>query len=237
MNVTIWGGAGFLGSHLVDRYLADGHHVTVVDDLRTGALTNLAHVLNQPDFRFEPADPARTALSASRADLRIEVAPDASAVKIHAGPLDTRVARVFETYGPRMRPSDGGLIPLLIRETLAGEALSIRVDGEQARGFLYVDDAVEGIVRLAASPDACGASVDLAHPERMPLREVGELIARLAGVQLRFTQQNLQWREAVRALPDVTIARESLGWEPRTGLREGIVRTFDWLAAAGRAVS
>jgi len=239
LHVLISGGAGFLGSHLVDRYLADGHEVTAVDDLSNGALMNLTQVINHRRFRFHPADPRGTPAGSPHPDLRFVIAPDASAVSILAGPLDLRVAHVFGAYGPRAG-AQGSVIPLLFGRALAAEPLQIASQGHRTRTFVFVDDVIEGIVRLATRPDAVGAQIDLCGAEPVSELELATRIARVAGIPLRISAQHRPLGSCdlrLRRLPDDEPARRMLGWEPRVGLDEGLARTLDSLRATRRAVS
>jgi nucleoside-diphosphate-sugar epimerase len=150
------------------------------------------------------------------------------ATRVRLGAVDARIVRIFNTYGPRMRIGDGRLVPNLIARVLAGEPLTIYGDGRQTRSFTYVDDLVDGVVRLAAHGDARGAILNLGNPEEVSVAEVAALIAELAGVPLRTAHGPLPPDDPARRRPDITRARALLGWEPRVALREGLTRTLRW---------
>lgn len=312
MNVVITGGAGFLGSALVDRYLADGHQVVALDDLCTGSLDNLAAARACERFTFVPADVSRTVPLDARVDLVLHFASPASPVdyarlsletlavnsrgtelacdlaeragaklvfastseiygeplthpqpetywgnvnsvgpracydeakrfaeayittRLRCGDLDARIVRIFNTYGPRMRARDGRVVPNLIAQALAGEPLTIYGDGSQTRSFTYVDDLVEGIVRLAEHPQARGAIVNLGNPVESSVAAVAATIAELVGVPLRTTARPLPPDDPTRRRPDITRARALLQWEPQVDLRAGLART---VAAWPRALA
>jgi len=306
VRVVITGGAGFVGSHLADRYLADGHDVVVVDNLCTGSLQNLADASKNARLTVvqadaaepwpvhgnvdlvlhfaspaSPVDYARLALEtlavnssgtwhacdlAERSGARLlfastsEVYGDPSVhpqpesywgnvnpvgeracydeakrfgealitTRVRRGSLDARIVRIFNTYGPRMAENDGRAVPNFIAQALAGQPLTVYGDGRQTRSFTYVDDLVEGIVRLAARDGARGAIVNLGNPEETTIAAAAEVIAALAGVQLHVEHRPLPPDDPTRRKPDITRARELLGWEPVTPLREGLTRTLAW---------
>ena len=306
MRVVITGGAGFVGSHLVDRYLGDGHEVVAVDDLSTGSLDNLARARASARFTFVQADVSHSIPVTGAVDVVLHFASPASPVEytrlaletmavnsrgtehacalaeragarlvyastseiygdpaVHPQPesywgnvnpvgeracydeskrfgealiatrlrrtaLDARVVRIFNTYGPRMAAGDGRVVPNFIEQALAGRELTVYGDGSQTRSFVYVDDLVEGIVRLAALPDARGTIVNLGNPDERTIREFAELVAELAGTTLRIVERPLPPDDPQRRCPDITRARRLLDWEPRVQLREGLARTLAW---------
>jgi nucleoside-diphosphate-sugar epimerase len=234
MHVVIARGSGFIGSHLVERYLAHGHRVTAVDDLQTGALTNLARVLQHPRFRFEVSEPRGVGAVEPGADLRLEVAADGSTVEIVAGPLDVRTARIVDAYGPRMR-GDENVMGALLARAMPGGPLCVPGNGPRALSFVYVDDVVEGVMRLAAGRRAAGRCVDFGTEETATLLELANCIGESAGVGVRLTSVPVPALAPVRALPDPNPARALLGWRPRIGLREGIGRTLAAATARLRA--
>lgn len=305
MRVVVTGGAGFVGSHLVDRYLRDGHDVVAVDNLCTGSLRNLDDAGEHPRLTFVRADASAPLQIRGDVDLVLHFASPASPVhyarlaletlavnslgtghacdlaersgarliyastsevygdplvhpqpetywgnvnstgeracydegkrfgealvttRARLGPLDARIARIFNTYGPRLAADDGRAVPNFIAQALAGEPLTVYGDGSQTRSFTYVDDLVEGIVRLAAC-SARGAIVNLGNPEETTIAAAAAIVAELAGVALRVEHRPLPPDDPSRRKPDITRARELLGWEPRTSLRDGLTRTLAW---------
>jgi nucleoside-diphosphate-sugar epimerase len=147
--------------------------------------------------------------------------------------LDGRVARIFNTYGPRMQPGDGRVIPSFCTAALRGEPLTVFGDGSQTRSFCYVDDLVDGIVRFATRASLGGRVINLGNPDEYTIRRLAEVTARLAGVELRVVEQPLPPDDPTRRRPDVTLARELLGWEPRVELETGLRRTLDYFAGEG----
>jgi len=308
VRVVITGGAGFIGSHLVDRYLRDGHDVLAIDNLCTGSLKNLADASENPRLTFvradacaplqvrgdvdlvlhfaSPASPvhyARLALEtlavnstgtghacdlAERSGARLVFASTSEvygepnvhpqpesywgnvnpageracydeakrfgealvSTRVRSGPLDARIVRIFNTYGPRLAENDGRAVPNFIVQALAGKPLTLYGDGNQTRSFTYIDDLIEGIVRLAAyDGDAARATiVNLGNPEEITMGACAALVAAAAGVALRVEFRPLPSDDPSRRKPDITRARTLLGWEPLIPLREGIVRTLAW---------
>ena len=310
MRVVVTGGAGFVGSHLVERYLRDGHDVVAVDNLCTGALQNLGDAGEHPRLTFVRADVSTPLQIRGDVDLVLHFASPASPVHytrlaletlavnsagtgfacdlaersggrvlyastsevygdplVHPQPetywgnvnpvgeracydeakrfgealittrlrrssLDARIVRIFNTYGPRMAAEDGRAVPNFIAQALAGQPLTVYGDGNQTRSFTYVDDLVEGIVRLAAHDGARGAIVNLGNPEETTIAEAAAAIAELAGVPLHVVHRPLPPDDPARRKPDITRARELLGWEPRTPLRDGLKHTLAWWRSA-----
>ena len=310
VRVLVTGGAGFIGSHLCDRLLAEGHQVVVVDNLVTGSLDNIAHLAGRDDFRFikhdvsnfifvpgkieavvhlaSPASPntaspygypnlpiqtlkvgalgTHNALGVARANqARFLMAstsevygdplehPQSETYWGHVDPigprsvydeakrfaeaitmayhryhsLDTRIARIFNTYGPRMRKDDGRVIPNFIGQALAGEPLTVYGDGLQTRSFCYVDDLVEGLYRLLLSD--VHLPVNLGNPVEMTIRQLAEAVNRLTGnpggmveLPVRRGQDDPQQRK-----PDIARAQELLDWSPRIDLETGLQRTIE----------
>ena len=148
--------------------------------------------------------------------------------------LQTRIVRIFNTYGPRMRPDDGRMVPNFISQALAGEPLTVYGGGTQTRSVQYVDDLIEGVVRLMRS-DAT-RPVNIGNPDEMSVREVAEMVIELSGGSSELVYEPLPEDDPKQRRPDITRAREVLGWEPRVGAREGLQKTLDWFAGrqAGR---
>lgn len=308
MRVLVTGGAGFIGSHLCDLLLAEGHSVAAMDNLVTGNRANIAHLDGEPRFRFvhhnvnefiaydEPLDavlhlaslpspvdylqmPIQTlkvgALGTLNA-LGLAKAKGAafllaSTSEVYGDPLvhpqredywgnvnpvgprgvydeskrfaealtmayhryhgvSTRIARIFNTYGPRMRLDDGRVVPNFCRQALAGEPLTVYDDGSRTRSFCYVSDLVDGLYRLLLSEES--EPVNLGNPQEMTILQFAETVIRLAGSrsEIRFitptdarTKDDPQTRR-----PDITRARTVLGWEPRVALEEGLGATIAW---------
>jgi dTDP-glucose 4,6-dehydratase len=310
MRVLVTGGAGFIGSHLCERLLAEGHSVVVVDNLVTGNTENIAHLAGRDDFRFikhdvsnfifvpgaldavvhlaSPASPnplspygypnlpiqtlkvgalgTHNALGVARANkARFLLAstsevygdplehPQKETYWGHVDPigprsvydeakrfaeaitmayhryhgLDTRIVRIFNTYGPRMRKDDGRVIPNFITQALAGEPLTIYGDGAQTRSFCYVDDLVEGLYRLLLSDEHL--PVNLGNPHEMTVRELAEEVNRLTGNRagLAVLPERRGKDDPQRRKPDISRAVQILHWEPADDLESGLRRTIE----------
>ncbi|MEV0345151.1 UDP-glucuronic acid decarboxylase family protein [Nonomuraea sp. NPDC050680] len=303
-TVAITGGAGFLGSHLCERFLTDGYQVVCVDNFLTGSPANVEHLMAEERFRLVRADVSlhlvvpgdldavlHFASPASPTDylrlpidtLRVgsngtfnalELAREkgarfvlASTSETYGDPLvhpqpetywgnvnpvgprgvydeakrfaeamtmafrrahgvDTAILRIFNTFGPRMRPFDGRAIPTFVRQALLGEPITVAGDGTQTRSICYVDDLIEGIVRLCNS-DLDGP-VNIGNPHELSVLALAEWIKRLTGSAsgIEFTPRP-QDDPTVRR-PDITLARTRLGWEPRTPIEEGLRHTIAW---------
>lgn len=301
---VVTGGAGFLGSHLCDRLLAEGHRVVCVDNLVTGKRANLAHLLGRDDFRFiehdvsrplyldepvhnvlhfaSPASPidylelpiqtlkvgslgthntlglakekAARFLLASTSEVygdplvhpqpedywgnvnpvgprgvydeakRFAEAMTMAYHRVHG--LEVRIVRIFNTFGPRMRPRDGRVVPAFIQQALQGEPLSIFGDGGQTRSFCYVSDLIEGIWRLLRSD--VRQPVNVGNPREMTIREFAEAILRLTGSSSALSFHPLPEDDPKVRQPDISRARSVLGWEPRVSLEDGLAATIEY---------
>jgi dTDP-glucose 4,6-dehydratase len=305
MRILITGGAGFIGSHLCDRYLADGHDVIAMDNLKTGSTDNIAHLAGHPRFSFIHHDVTHYIYVAGNLDMVLHLAslPSpvdylnypiqtlkvgalgthntlglalakqaryllASTSEVYGDPLvhpqdesywgnvnpvgprgvydeskrfaealtmaydrhhavDTRIVRIFNTYGPRMRADDGRVVPNFINQALRGEPLTIYDRGKRTRAFCYVDDLVEGMVRLMES-DVEGP-VNIGNPTEITIVEFAKLVIDAVGSpsELSFVipEDERTRDDPKQRCPDITRAREHLGWEPQVELGEGLKRT------------
>ncbi|MDQ3317921.1 MAG: SDR family oxidoreductase [Actinomycetota bacterium] len=142
--------------------------------------------------------------------------------------VDTRIVRIFNTYGPRMRPDDGRMIPNFVRQALSGEPLTLYGDGTQTRSVQYVDDLVEGVLRLMQSTET--RPVNIGNPTELTVREIAEVVKEISGSESELVHEPLPEDDPKRRCPDITRAREALGWEPRVGAREGLETTLTWFA-------
>ena len=142
--------------------------------------------------------------------------------------IDGRLVRIFNTYGPRMQPNDGRVVPNFIMSALKGEALTIYGDGNQTRSFCYVDDLINGIYELAIRPNLNGRVVNIGNPGEFTVRELAEIVAEQVGTRLNTVARDLPPDDPTRRRPDITLARELLEWEPKISLREGLVNTINY---------
>src|SRR5438132_1039325 len=202
-RVMITGGAGFIGSHLCERFLADGHEVICVDNFITGNADNIAPLL--PVKRFA----------------------EALTMAYHrTHQIQTRIVRIFNTYGERMRAKDGRVVPNFITQALAGEDLTVYGDGAQTRSFCYISDLVEGIVRLLASDHS--EPVNCGNPTEISILQFAERIKALTGSKSEIVFRPLPEDDPKVRQPDIGKARALLGWEPRVPLEDGLRRTIDF---------
>ena len=311
-RVLITGGAGFLGSHLCDRFVKEGYSVIAMDNLITGDLRNLEHLFKLPDFEFyhhdvskffhvpgelhyilhfaSPASPidylkipiqtlkvgslgTHNLLGLAKAkNARIIIASTSEVYgdpTVHpqteeyygnvntVGPrgvydeakrfqeaitmayhtfhgLETRIVRIFNTYGPRMRLNDGRVLPAFIGQALRGEDLTIFGDGSQTRSFCYVDDLVEGIYRLLLSDYA--QPVNIGNPSEITIRDFAEEIVKLTGTKQKVVYLDLPKDDPKQRQPDITKAREILKWEPKVSREEGLKITYEYFKSLPREV-
>ncbi|MCW8132180.1 MAG: SDR family oxidoreductase [Planctomycetota bacterium] len=303
MRIVVTGAAGFLGSHLVDRLLGQGHEVIGVDSMITGAAENLQHLKDNTNFHFIQADVTKyiavsgpvhrvyhfaspaspkdfhrfpvhilkvgalgtlNALGLSKAkNARLllsstsevygdpEVHPQAEGYWGHVNPIgersmydeakrfaealtmsyhnqnhvDTRIVRIFNTYGPRMRLNDGRVLPNFVRAALNHEPIPIHGDGSQTRSFCYVDDLLEGINRLMESNVT--EPVNIGNPEELTILEFAQEIIELTKSKSTVERKPLPKDDPVRRRPDITRAKTLLNWEPQVHRREGLIRTIE----------
>ncbi len=307
MRVLITGAAGFLGSHLTDRFLAEGHRVVGLDNFITGHRDNIAHLAGDERFSFvqhdvstyvsidgpldgvlhlaSPASPidylelpiqtlkvgslgTHNALGVAKAKgARFFIA---STSEVYGDPLvhpqtedywgnvnpvgprgvydeakrfaeaitmayhtyhglDTRIVRIFNTYGPRMRPRDGRVVSNFIVQALTGEPLTIYGDGSQTRSFCYVSDEVEGIYRLFMHGDH--RPTNIGNPDEYTVRQLAELVVELTGTSSPIVSEPLPEDDPKVRKPDITRARTMLGWEPTVHVRDGLARTIEYFRA------
>jgi dTDP-glucose 4,6-dehydratase len=303
-RAVVTGGAGFLGSHLCERLLAEGLEVVCIDNLLTGSLANVEHLFGWDGFTFVKYDVTNYLHVPGRVDFVLHFASPASPVDylelpiqtlkvgslgthkalglakakkarfllastsevygdplIHPQPesywgnvnpvgprgvydeakrfaealtmayhryhgLSTRIVRIFNTFGPRMRRNDGRVVPAFICQALAGEPLTVFGDGSQTRSFCYVDDMVEGVLRVLFSEIV--EPVNLGNPEEMTVLQFAQLIKELTGSSSPLEFYPLPVDDPKVRQPDITIARVFLGWQPRVPLRLGLQRTIDY---------
>jgi UDP-glucuronate decarboxylase len=305
-RVLITGGAGFLGSHLSERLLADGCDVLCVDNFFTGTKGNVTHLLDNPRFelmrhdvtfplyvevdeiynlacpaspihyQFDPVQTTKTSVHgainmlglAKRVKAKIF---QASTSEVYGDPamhpqreeywgnvnpiglrscydegkrcaetlffdyrrqhaLRIKVARIFNTYGPRMHPNDGRVVSNFIVQALKGESITIYGDGNQSRSFCYVDDLIEAFVRLMNTGDDFSGPVNLGNPGEFTIRELAEKVVALTGSKSKLVFKPLPSDDPKQRRPDISLAREALGWTPKKTLDQGLpltVRYFD----------
>jgi len=307
------GGAGFLGSHLCDRLITDGHEVLCVDNLYTGARANIAHLLTHPRFEFLrhdvtfplyvevdriynlacPASPVAyqrdpvqtvktcvhgainmlglakrtgaTILQASTSEVYGDptVHPQTEDYWGNVNPVGIRscydegkrcaetlffdyhrqhkvrvkVARLFNTYGPRMQPDDGRVVSNFIMQALRGQGLTIYGNGRQTRSFCYVDDMVDGLVRLMETPPHVTGPVNLGNPTETTMCELAYLVLELSQSPACLMFQPAPLDDPARRCPDIALARGLLAWEPMTELRRGLEETVAYFQATTLAVA
>ena len=303
-RILITGAAGFLGSHLCDRFIKEGYYVIAMDNLITGDLQNIAHLRSNPNFEFihhdvtkyidmegdldyilnfaSPASPidylkipiqtlkvgamgTHNCLGLAKAKgARILVA---STSEVYGDPLvhpqteeywgnvnpvgprgvydeakrfqeaitmayhtyhhlETRIVRIFNTYGPRMRLNDGRALPAFIGQALRGEDMTVFGDGSQTRSFCYVDDLVEGIYRLLLSDYA--SPVNIGNPNEISLKDFAEEVLKLTESKVKIVYKELPVDDPKQRQPDITKARTLLGWEPKVERAEGLQKTYEY---------
>jgi len=303
-RVLVTGGAGFLGSHLCERLIRDGHDVLCVDNFFTGTRSNIARLLGHAQFelmrhditfplyvevdkiynlacpaspvhyQFDPVQTTKTSVIgainmlglAKRTKARIlqastsEVYGDPS---VHPQPegywgnvnpigprscydegkrcaetlffdyhrqikLDIRVVRIFNTYGPRMHPNDGRVVSNFIMQALRGDDITIYGDGRQTRSFCYVDDLIDGMVRMMESDAAAPGPVNIGNPKEFTMLELAQAVVAQTGSRSRIVHRELPQDDPRQRQPDIALARQRLGWEPTVPLEQGLRRTIDY---------
>ena len=309
-RVLITGGAGFLGSHLCDRFIKEGYYVIAMDNLITGDLRNIEHLFKHPDFEFYHHDVSKFVHVPGQLDYILHFASPASPIDylkipiqtlkvgslgthnllglarvkkarilvastseiygdptVHPQPeeyygnvntvgprgvydeakrfqeaitmayhtfhgLETRIVRIFNTYGPRMRLNDGRVLPAFIGQALRGEDLTVFGDGSQTRSFCYVDDLIEGIYRLLLSNYAM--PVNIGNPSEITIREFAEEIIKLTGTKQKVIYQPLPKDDPKQRQPDIRKAQEILGWEPKVSRAEGLKITYEYFKSLSK---
>ncbi len=302
-RVLVTGGAGFLGSHLCDRLIADGHEVLCVDNFFTGDKRNIAHLLGHERFELmrhdvtfplfvevdeiynlacpaspihyqhDPVQTTKTSVHgainmlglAKRLNAKIlqastsevygdpSVHPQNEDYWGHVNPIGPRscydegkrcaetlffdyrrqldlrikVARIFNTYGPRMHVADGRVVSNFIVQALTGKPITLYGDGKQTRSFCYVDDLIEGLVRLMDSPDVVTGPVNLGNPVEFSMAELAEKVVGATGSKSEIAYAPLPVDDPRQRQPDITRARELFGWQPTVPLDEGLMRTIE----------
>ena len=303
-RVLITGAAGFLGSHLCDRFIKEGFHVIAMDNLITGDLRNIEHLFKREDFEFYHHDVSKFIHVPGQLDYILHFASPASPIdylkipiqtlkvgslgthnclglakdkkarilvastsEVYGDPLvhpqdeeywgnvnpvgprgvydeakrfqeaitmayhtfhgvETRIIRIFNTYGPRMRLNDGRALPAFIGQALRGENLTVFGDGSQTRSFCYVDDLVEGIYRLLMSDYA--QPVNIGNPVEISLKDFAEEVIKLTGTNTKIVYKPLPVDDPKQRRPNITKAQEILGWEPKVSRSEGLKITYDY---------
>src|SRR5271166_3209725 len=244
-TAVVTGGAGFLGSHLCDRLLAEGLRVIAIDNLITGSPDNVAHLAGNPDFRFIRQNVSEFIFVPGKVDYVFHFASPANPIgprgvydeakrfaeamtmayhRFHG--MDTKIVRIFNTYGPRMRLRDGRVVPSFISQALNNEPLTVFGDGSQTRSFCYVSDLIEGIFRLAMSKNH--GPINIGNPVEMTIKQFAEKILEITGATGGITYRELPIDDPKVRQPDITRARTLLGWEPKIDFDKGIRITIDY---------
>src|SRR5829696_5418643 len=216
-RILVTGGAGFLGSHLCDRLIDDGHEVLCVDNFFTGDKSNITHLLGHE--RFELLRHDITFPLFVEVDEIYNLACPASPIHNQHDP-EIKVARIFNTYGPRMHVADGRVVSNFIVQALKGQPLTLYGDGKQTRSFCYVDDLVNGLVRMMDSPDEVTGPVNLGNPKEFSMAELASQVLAATGSKSKLTFAPLPADDPRQRQPDISRAKDQLGWEPRVGLDE-----------------
>jgi UDP-glucuronate decarboxylase len=303
-RILVTGGAGFLGSHLCERLVAEGHDVICLDNFFTSQKTNVSHLLDRPNFelvrhdvvhpiwlevdeiynlacpaapghyQFNPIKTLKTSVvgainvlgMAKRCRAKVlqastsevygdpEIHPQPESYRGSVNPIgpracydegkraaetlfmdyhrmnrvNIRVARIFNTYGPRMHPFDGRVVSNFVLQALEGKPLTIFGDGSQTRSFCYRDDLIEGLIRLMNAPDDVNTPVNIGNPDEFTILELAELVLELTGSKAPLERRPLPADDPTKRRPDITLAKQKLGWQPTIPLREGLTKTIAW---------
>ncbi len=303
-RVLVTGGAGFIGSHLCDRLLAQGHEVLCVDNFYSSSRVNVEHLVAHPRFELmrhdvtfplyvevdeiyhlacpaspihyqrDPVQTTKTSVHGSinvlglakRTKARILLASTSEVYgdpTVHPqredywgnvnpiGPrscydegkrcaetlfmdyrrqhgMDTKIVRIFNTYGPRMAPDDGRVVSNFIMQALAGEPLTVYGSGEQTRSFCYVDDLVDGLLAMMQTPPDVSGPVNLGNPEEVAMRDLAAKVAAIVGVDQAITHEPLPVDDPMQRMPDTSLAERLLGWSAQVPLDKGLEQTVNW---------
>ena len=303
-RILVTGAAGFLGSHLCERLVEQGHEVLGIDNYFTGRRANVAHLLNQPNFELmrhdvtlplfvevdeiynlacpaspvhyqhDPVQTTKTSVHgainmlglAKRTGAKIlqastsevygdpEQHPQTEEYWGNVNPIGPRscydegkrcaetlffdyhrqngvkikVMRIFNTYGPRMHPEDGRVVSNFIMQSLTGQPITIYGDGQQTRSFCYVDDLIEGMIRLMNSPDEVTGPINIGNPGEFTIRELAEKVVEMVGADAELVFRDLPVNDPMQRKPDITKAQSILGWEPAISLEQGLAKTIDY---------
>lgn len=303
-RVVVTGGAGFLGSHLCDRFVADGLKVVCIDNLITGNLKNIKHLMNNKDFRFKKHDVSKKLHVPGKVDYVLHFASPASPVdylnypiptlkvgalgshntlglaklkkaryllastsEVYGDPLvhpqketywgnvntigprgvydeakrfaeaitmayhryhriNTRIVRIFNTYGPRMRINDGRVVPNFIHQALCNKSLTVYGNGKQTRSFCYYSDLIEGIVRLLYSKYS--GPVNIGNPGEFTILQFAKLVIKTAQSKSKIVHKPLPMDDPKQRKPDIRLAKKHLNWSPKVKLEQGLVETINW---------
>lgn len=303
-RILVTGGAGFLGSHLCERLVAEDHDVICLDNFFTSQKANVEHLLDRSNFelirhditqpiwlevdeiynlacpaspghyQFNPIKTAKTSVlgaihvlgMAKRCRAKVlqastsevygdpEVHPQSESYRGSVNPIgpracydegkrmaetlfmdyhrsngvNVRVVRIFNTYGERMHPFDGRVVSNFIVQALAGDDITIFGEGEQTRSFCYRDDLVEGMIRMMNGPDDFIGPVNLGNPDEFTIRQLADLVLEQTGSKSKLVYRPLPTDDPTRRKPDITLAKQRLGWAPKVPLAEGLKRTIAW---------
>ena len=303
-KVLVTGGAGFVGSHLIDRLLKDDHEVICVDNYFTGQKQNIIHLMDHPYFeyirhditqpffievdeiynlacpaspihyQYNPIKTVKTSVMgainmlglAKRVKAKIlqastsevygdpKVHPQTEDYWGHVNPIGKRscydegkrvaetlffnyhwqnnvkinIIRIFNTYGPRMHPNDGRVVSNFIVQALQGKDITIYGDGSQTRSFQYVDDLIEGMIKMMDSREDFTGPVNIGNPNEFTIKELAELVIELTGTKSKIIYKDLPADDPLQRQPDITLAKKELDWEPKTQLKEGLQKTIDY---------
>lgn len=301
-RILVTGGAGFLGSHLCERLVADGHDVICADNYYTGTKDNIVHLMSNPHFevlrhdvtfplyveideiynlacpaspvhyQYDPVQTTKTTVHgainmlglAKRAGAKIlqastsevygdpAVHPQTEDYRGNVNPIGPRacydegkrcaetlffdyyrqhqtkirVARIFNTYGPRMHPNDGRVVSNFIVQSLKGDPITLYGDGSQTRSFCYVDDLIDGLIRLMNAPDEVTGPVNLGNPGEFTIRELAEKVISATGGQSKLIEEPLPEDDPLQRCPDISLAQKSLDWAPTISLDQGLEKTI-----------
>ena len=303
-RILITGGAGFLGSHLCEHLLAQGHDIICLDNFFTGSKNNILHLLSNPHFELIrhdiinpifleveeiynlacPASPVHyqynpiktiktnvmgaintlglakrvraTILQASTSEVYgdPEVHPQKEDYWGRVNPIGIRscydegkraaeclmmdyhrqnhvnikIVRIFNTYGPRMAPDDGRVVSNFIVQALRGEDITVFGDGSQTRSFCYVDDMIDGLIRMMGTPKGFLGPVNLGNPAEFTILELAEILIRMTGSRAKIVFEPLPQDDPTQRKPDITLAQKKLGWQPHVPLKEGLAKTIEY---------